>query len=201
MAVKLLNNTTNKTFVLSVNGGAIWELEPGLWRTLEGLSEREYEAFAPYFKAEHGLRHNIKDGRHEVGYLEDTLTNYAEDKNYDKPENFKRFSGQVFEEVWVLTSGTIKVEGETKVGKTAQLAFDALKGKFKGEDPEKPYTQPARFISAEKTSGDAEATINQKNFTIKFTKKGTLKVKAQIEAVGNDTGKIESDELTITVTE
>ena len=200
MAVKLLNNTTNKTFVLSVNGGAIWELEPGLWRTLEGLSEREYEAFAPYFK-DNQLKHTLKDGRHEVGYLEDTLTNYAEDKNYDKPENFKKFSGQVFEEVWVLTSGTIKVEGETKVGKTAQLAFDALKGKFKGEDPEKAYTQPARFISAEKTSGDAEATINQKNFTIKFTKKGTLKVKAQIEAVGNDTGKIESEELTITVTE
>lgn len=199
MAVKLLNKST-KTFVLSVNGGAIWELEPGIWRKLDRLTEREYEAFAPYFKG-NDLAHNIGDGRHEVGYLEDNTTNFPADKDYDKPENYKNLSGKVFEEVWVLTSATIKVEGETKVGKTAQLALDTLKGKLNGDGNEAPYTQPARFVSATVTGGDAEASINQKNFTIKFTKKGTLKVAAEVSSTGNDSGQVSSAELTITVGE
>lgn len=197
--IKLLNNTDNSVFVLSVNGGAIWELEPGIWRKVE-LTDREWEAYTPYFKAEKGLRHSDKSGKHEVGYLEDKPTNFAEDKDYDKPENFKKYSGQELEEVWVLTSAAIKAEGELKVGKTAQLVVDQPKGKKDGKGSEAAYTQGVRLLSATITGGTGEATINQKNFTIKFTKAGDVKVKAEVSATGNDSGKVTTEELSLTVT-
>ena len=213
MSFKIANTTTDTVFVISVNGGALWEFEPGIWRTVDHLTDREWEAIDSYLKVnpETGLCHNSTDSKRTKGLVPAAKLSevFKDEDNYDKvsddPENpskGEKASGKLLEESWELTKATLKFEGDkVLIGKDATPTVEGLKGykivngARKGN--EVAYTQGYRISRL--WSEDDKVTVNEKTGTVKGVTAGTaVKIKAEIVATGNDTGKVVA-EASVTV--
>ena len=202
MAFKLRNKTTNKTFVIAVNGGATWEFEPGIWRTVDFLADREWEALDRFLGEE--LVHSFS-GK-DKGKLEDNLTNFPADDDYDKKgpdaehsSKGDKASGRTFEETWELTKATLKFgeNDKVKVGKTVAIDVKDLKG-FKLVNKERNGAEAAYEqgwkINKAWTSDEAKVRVNGKSFKVEGVAAGTgIKIFAEIEATGNDKGKVTAE--------
>lgn len=206
MAFKIANKSEKTLFVIQVNGGALWEFEPSIWRTVDFLSDREWEAITPYLGT--SLVHNSADPKRKLGLSTNEATDFPADNDYDKvsetetPSKGELASGKTLEETWELTKATLKVEGnKVKVGQKVTPTVEGLKG-FKIVNGARKGSE-AEFkqgYKIERLSSDSDKVkINEKTMTIEGVAAATgVKVKAEIVATGNDKGKVEA-EATIAV--